>query len=87
MAIFSAVSTASEPLLVKNTLPMPAGAIFATSLASSKAFGCAIWNGGAKSISAAWAWIAAVIFGRPWPAFTHPRPATPSRIWRPLSSQ
>ncbi len=87
MAIFSAVSTDSEPELVKNTLPMPAGAIFATRSASSKAFGCAIWNGGAKSISAAWSWIALTIFGRPWPALTHHSPATPSRIWRPWSSQ
>jgi hypothetical protein len=33
--------------LVKNTLFMPAGAIFATCSASSKDFGCAIWKGGA----------------------------------------
>ncbi len=87
MAIFSAVSTDSEPELVKNTRFMPAGAISATFCASSKAFGCAIWNGGQKSISAAWRWIASVIFVRPWPALTHHRPAMPSSTWRPSSVQ
>jgi tetrahydromethanopterin S-methyltransferase subunit H len=60
----SAESTASLPLLAKNTLPMPAGAKAATRSASSKALGWPIWKGGAKSISAAWAWMAAVMRGR-----------------------
>ena len=80
MAIFSAVSTDSEPELVKKTLFMPGGAISTSRSASSKAFGWAIWNGGAKSSSAACCWMACTIFGRAWPAFTHHRPATPSRI-------
>ncbi len=87
MAIFSAVSTDSEPELVKNTRFMPAGASAATFRASSNAFGCAIWNGGQKSISAACCWIACVIFGRAWPALTHHRPAMPSSTWRPSSVQ
>ncbi len=87
MAIFSAVSTDSEPELVKKTLFMPAGASPATFSASAKAFGCAIWNGGAKSSSAACSAIALTIFGRAWPALTHHRPATPSRICRPSGVQ
>jgi len=43
----SAVSTASEPELTKKTRSMPAGARAATRAASSNAFGCPIWNGGA----------------------------------------
>ena len=42
MAIFSAVSTDSEPELVKNTRFMPVGAMAASRSASSKALGWAI---------------------------------------------
>ena len=87
IAIFSAVSTASEPELVKNTLFKPAGVNWTRRSASSNAFGWAMLNGGAKSISAACAAIASTIFGRAWPAFTHHRPAMPSRIWRPSGVQ
>ena len=47
MAILRAVSTDSDPELVKKTLFMPAGAMAATRSASSKALGWAIWKGGA----------------------------------------
>ena len=47
MAIFSAVSTDSDPELVKNTCSIPSGAMPITRFASSKAFGCPIWNAGA----------------------------------------
>jgi hypothetical protein len=86
-AILSAVSTASEPELVKNTLSSPAGAISTSFSASSKAFGCAMLKGGAKSISAACSAIARTIFGRACPALTHQRPATASSTWRPSGVQ
>jgi len=44
-------------------------------------------NGGAKSSSAAWRWIASTIFGRLWPALTHHRPAMPSSTSRPSGVQ
>ena len=47
MAIFSAVSTASEPELVKNACAMPSGAMSTSRFASSKALGWPIWNAGA----------------------------------------
>ncbi len=46
MAIFSAVSTDSEPEFVKNTRSMPGGAIAASRLANSKAIGWPIWKVG-----------------------------------------
>ena len=51
--------------------------------ASSKARGWPIWKVGAKSILPTWSRTASTIFLRPWPAFTHHRPAVPSRILRP----
>ena len=57
------------------------------SLASSNAAGCPIWNGGAYSIVAICALTASAISLRPWPALTHQRPATASRICRPSGVQ
>ena len=47
MAIFSAVSTASEPELVKKACSIPSGAMPISRFASSKAFGWPIWKAGA----------------------------------------
>ena len=82
-AIFIAVSTDSEPLLVKNTRSMPSGVTRATAVAASNTSGCPIWKVGAKSIVAACRWIASTIGARQWPALTHHSPAVPSRIERP----
>jgi hypothetical protein len=47
MAIFSALSTASEPEFEKNACAIPSGAMSTSRFASSKAFGCPIWKAGA----------------------------------------
>ena len=85
MAILSAVSTASEPELVKNTWSKPWGATLTSRDAASNTFGWPIWKVGAKSSSAACFWMASVIFGRQWPAFVHQSPAVPSSTLRPSS--
>src|SRR5690606_33788143 len=86
MAIFSAVSTDSEPELVKNTWSSGRGASSLSRAASSNGSGEPIWKCGAKSMVAAWRAIASTIRGRAWPALQHHRPAVPSRIWRPSTT-
>src|SRR5690606_7938505 len=87
MAIFSAVSTDSEPELVKNTWSSGRGASSLSRAASSNGSGEPIWKCGAKSMVAAWRAIASTMRGRAWPALQHHRPAVPSRIWRPPTSR
>jgi hypothetical protein len=79
----SAVSIASEPELVKNTWPMPAGASAAMRSASRKGSGCPMPNDEAKSSSPACLRIASTMRGRPWPAFTHHSVARPSSTCLP----
>ncbi len=87
MAIFSAVSTDSEPEFVKNTRSIPGGAISTSRLASSNAIGWPIWKVGANSIVVSCLPTASAISRRPCPAFTHQSPATPSSTCRPSSVQ
>jgi hypothetical protein len=77
------VSIASEPELVKNTWPRPAGASAAMRSARRNAAGWPIENEAAKSSSPAWRRIASTMRGRPWPAFTHHSVARPSSTCRP----
>jgi len=84
-AIFSAVSTASEPELTKKTWSRFSGASCATVCASRKGPGCPIWNVGAKSRQSACWRIARTIGSLQWPALTHHRPAVESRIFLPSS--
>ncbi len=83
MAIFNAVSTASEPEFEKKTWSRSPGASAAMRDATAKALGCPNWNVGAKSSSAAWAWMALTMGSRLWPALVHQSPAVPSITARP----
>ena len=81
------MSALSLPELVKKIRSSPDGVTCARRDAAWNMSGCPIWKLGAKSIAAAVRWIASMIGLRPWPAFTHHRPAVPSSTSRPSGVQ
>jgi hypothetical protein len=81
----SAVSTASEPELVKKTWLIAFGASAAMRSARRKGSACPSEKEEAKSSSPACARIASTMRGRQWPAFTHHSVARPSSTCFPPS--
>ena len=84
----SAVSTDSEPELVKNTREKPSGAMRGEALGELEGDRMAHLEGRREvHRRPTWRLTASTIFGRQCPAFTHHSPAVPSRIWRPSGVQ